>query len=245
MKKLMMVMFFVMSGFVVLAGKAFAVPTIDGVISPSTEWDDVGYPRYFHTDSPNEAAIPDKWDFSGATLFQVYNGLPTPGPNDGVYLLLTTYAAPSLDKGCGIGCTNPIVTIEVDFNNDGFADMMFREYKDGLGVKHLDWTRPVGSFLGGFIDWNDATDGVGGEGVAAQYGTNGVMEFFLPSTFGGAPHILFPISFTGYVHFEGGTNDPDDTITGTFAIVPEPSSMLMLGMSLLGLAGFSKLRFWN
>src|SRR5438309_2129360 len=82
-------------GFLALGlSKAFAVPTIDGFVSPG-EWANNGtYPYYLSVNDPNEADNQfDNMDISHVVLLQERGGDANPA-NDGVYLLIEVYQPP-------------------------------------------------------------------------------------------------------------------------------------------------------
>src|SRR3989338_4557653 len=78
-----------------------AVPSINGTVG-ATEWDNAPYPYYLNLTDPNDVGIgddniPDSYDISRVVLLQeldAYGGDGT-AANDGVYLLIETYASPS------------------------------------------------------------------------------------------------------------------------------------------------------
>lgn len=216
-----------------VSSSAYAVlPTIDGAISPAAEWANNGYTYYLDVTDPNEAGIADSYDIKHVILFQEYNGLALPDADDGIYLLIETYAAPSLaDQSPGL--PKAAITMNADFNGDGINDISFQLDKD-LGPTRLRWNIPeVGSILGAPTDL--ASFGAV-EGVNFKLGS--VIEFFIPSTTGGTPHIPFPSTFIGTIVYDNGGNDPDDRVTGKLdTVVPEPSTMLLFGGALLGMIG--------
>ena len=118
--------------------------------------------------------------------------------------------------------------MNADFNGDGFVDLIIRHDAD-LGPEALSWRRPVGSILGPAT----AFTAFGTEGVNFKRGS--VLEYFIPSTTGGTPHLPFPGSFSGTIVYDNGGDEPDDRVSGT--LVPEPSTMLLFGGALLGMLG--------
>ena len=175
-----------------LSSSAYAVlPTIDGAISPANEWANNGYAYYLDVTDPNEAGISNSYDIKHVILFQEYNGLALPDADDGIYLLIETFAAPTLvDQSAGDPGAS--VSMNADFNGDGFVDLIIRHDAD-LGPEALSWRRPVGSILGPAT----AFTAFGTEGVNFKRGS--VLEYFIPSTTGGTPHLPFPGSFSGTI----------------------------------------------
>lgn len=210
---------------------AYAVPTIDGTFTAG-EWDNAGYSYYLDVTDPNEAGIPEVYDISHVVLFQEFNGLALPDADDGIYLLIETFAAPSL-VDAGAGAPPASISMNADFNGDGFVDLIITHQVE-LGVEVLKWNRPAGSVLGP----ETLPVNFGTEGVNFKRGT--VLEYFIPSTTGGAPHLPFPGSFLGTIVYDNGGDAPDDRVTGSLVAVPEPGTFFLLGAGLLSMLGFGK-----
>lgn len=216
------------------------VPTIDGAISPGTEWDDVGYTYYLTAGDPNEAGIPDQYDIESVTLLQeldsIFGGTETDsGPgNDGIYLLIETYSTPSLvDQGSGLPFAS--IVMNADFNNDGTFDFFLNhEALDGDGdPQDVTVTNPSAGVFGASLTG-------GGGAFSPVDGSNSVIEYFIPSGSFGTPVAPFPATFVGKIVYDNGGTAPDDEVVGT--LIPEPSSMMLLGGALFGAFGFRRFR---
>lgn len=225
MKKTLIVLALVLGVVAFAPAQAFALPVIDGAISPAGEWDNTGYQYYLKVNDTQEIGIPDQYNISSATLLQEWH--PVQQATDGIYLLIETFGTPSLvDQDSGDPMAS--ISLNADFNADGNIDLIIRHDAD-LGTDRLRWRRPPGSITGPATDFAI----FGAEGVNFKRGS--VLEYFIPSTTGGTPHAPFPGNFIGTIVYDNGGDSPDDRVVGT--LIPEPSTMFLFGSSLLGLLG--------
>jgi hypothetical protein len=243
MKKVFSLMMLLAGVFVFGAvdAQAALVVSIDGT-EGAGEWSNAGYPYYLEVTDPNEfdanpaLNIPDAYDIKRMVLFQELDGFGGDGDasNDGIYLLIETYAKPSLvdltpggakariflDGDFHILPDAPGPTNVFDFSLEHTADA-------GGGSQSVEVTfnvfGPTGSILpeGAF----STPDGV----------TDTVIEYFIPSGKFGTPAVPFPADFIGLATYDNGAVNPDDIAVGSATLVPEPSSMLLFGGALLGL----------
>lgn len=272
MKRILFMLTLIVAGLALGVSQASAVPVTDGILGVG-EWANVAtsgpYPYYLEVFDPDEAdnQIQDM-DLSHAVLLQELNlatgdGDPDvvppltgglAGDNDGVYLLLEVYGPPpSLAFATGVGVvptTAPIILMSGDFLGDGLLDpfnIFLRHFNTlpGAGA-------PVGSDVAeGCIGSLASCTGILGgpytllTAVGGSFGRGAVIEYFIPSTAFLTPLTPFPGSFIGTVTYDNGASGPntsDDVLIGT--LIPEPSTMILLGGSLLGLIGFAKFRLW-
>ncbi|HTL48452.1 MAG TPA: PEP-CTERM sorting domain-containing protein [Verrucomicrobiae bacterium] len=208
---------------------AYAVPVINGAIAPATEWNNTGYNYYLNVSDVNEALIPDQYDIKNVTLLQEIEGFgfgDSNAANDGIYLLVETYAAPSfVDETLG----GPKVTVflDADFNNDGIIDFSMEHTANANGTgQKVTVTFNVFGPTGDLV-----TNG-------GSFSTGSVIEYYIPHGPFNTPNAPFPISFVGYITYDNGGLSPDDNVTGgPLVFVPEPSTMLLFGGALLGMIG--------
>jgi hypothetical protein len=211
---------------------AYALPAIDGAISPATEWDNAGYTYYLDVTDVNEAGISDVYDIKRVVLFQEYNGLALPDADDGIYILIETYGTPPSLVDAGGGEPPASISMNADFNGDGLVDLTII-HKAEFGPETLSFKRPLGSIFGPAAETFFGTEGL-------NFKKGSVLEYFIPSQTGGTPHIPFPSTFIGTVVYDNGGDEADDRITGTNTLVPEPGTMFLLGSGLLSMLGFGR-----
>jgi len=216
---------------------AYAVPTIDGSISPVGEWDNnATYPYYLTFSDVNEALVPDRYDIKNVVLLQdLGNADPT---KDGVYLLIETYAPASVVDEDAPADVPTYVTISMsgDFEGDGINDIFITQTCNDVNCTNQSVlvANPAG--------------GVPYPGVPITDSANGdVLEyFFAAGEFGTPPNTPFPTSFIGTITYQGGGTSPDDITRGTLGpggpnVIPEPGTMMLLSMGLIGFVGRKKI----
>ena len=244
--------------------KAYAAPTVDGLLGGG-EWANAGYPYYLEVGDPNEPDNQfDNTDISHAVLLQELTSFSGDADftNDGIYLLLEVYAPPptldwqSVGVG-GIGITSiPNITMQGDLLGDGLFDgfnVFIRHFNlDPSPGVAPDRAEVCFGSIGSCLvlppgSWTDLTTLVGTAGQFGAFGRGTVLEYFIPSGSLGTPPsppgTPFPTSFFGTLTYDnglGGPNTSDDVVIGT--LIPEPSTMLLMGTSLLGLFGFGAFR---
>ena len=208
MRKLVMVL--VVAGLMVGASfsNALAVPTINGVVGGG-EWDN----PIVHVYDGAEAGIPDNWDIKELFIIQ-----ENTGGADGLYFRVDVYGVPTYDDESGNPFLEAYVYSLLDYNNDSIDDDFIQ----------------VNTAQGGEVLVNGgATAGTSAVGPHA-------WEFFVPEASLSALSLPgLTNSLRGLTHLDGSGGSADDEIpnTGRYTVVPEPGSMSLLGLSLLGLVG--------
>jgi hypothetical protein len=289
MKKLISMLFLVAVFALFGSVSAFAVPAIDG--NPATvagEWLNDSdlvtpglqpYSYYLDVIDPDESDnMIQEMDISHVVLIQQYtpykdttNGDLANSDNtkDGIYLLIETFNAPSLQYADLIPYSvgreeKPRILMSADFFNNGLDDsfnLFIRTYNSSPTTN--DPADDKTQFCFGTFDNCDQqtgawTDLVGYNppnpllppvppltghdfgGVGAV--TRGsVIEYFIPSGTGGVPHEPFPGSFVGYITYDNGASGTStaDDLV-VGTLIPEPASMFLMLSGLVGLAAKRK-----
>ena len=247
MKKALSMLALVMGVLLFGMSRAYAAvpPTIDGLLAPA-EWDNYGYPYFLHVDDAHEIDIPDQYNIKSVTVLQEFGGSTTASTlDDGVYILIECFAPPSLvDEDHGISSQPAKVEMAGDFDGNGTIDIRMIAYNmnDPLNpavddkVELCLGSGPCNPGSGILLKGS-----LGFYGGVGNHERVGVFEFFIPTGLL-TPVAPFPSTFIGYITYDNGGASPDDQVFGM--LIPEPSTMMMLGSALLGLIGYRK-RFSN
>lgn len=210
MRKLAMVL--MVAGFVVGLSftNAMAIPTINGTVVAG-EWNN----PIVHVYDGAEAGIPDNWDIKELFIIQENSG----GAGDGLYFRIDVYGSPTTAGEDGVSGNEAYSYSWMDYDNNGSID-------DNIEA----------NFLGGDeIRVNGSVVALGQLGVGPN-----AWEFFVPEASLSALSLPgLTNSFRGLTHLDGhgGSQDDDIPNSGRYTVVPEPGSVSLLGLSLLGLVG--------
>jgi len=222
MKKMLLVVGMV--SFLMIAGDAFAFPTVDGSIT-GLEWDLSATGMIINANDLNEVFTPydisDDYDLSRVAMIIDKDGS---GGNDGMYILYDLYGAPNLGKLPEITAKYPAFTTVFDMNKDGLLNNNDRMVvlQKVSGTNTLSVYNASTSLLGTLSSFSVGT------------GTSGVIELFIPDT-------MF-VNFSSLSDFQtfteldngGGPNEDYVPDSGWSTTIPEPTSMLLFGIGLLG-----------
>lgn len=212
------------------SASAYAVPAVNGTLGAG-EWDNTGYNYYLQISDPNELDVPDAYDIKSVTILQEIEGFgfgDANAANDGIYILIETYADPSMVDLLP-GAPRPTISMNGDFDGNGTIDIEVVHSINALSVQSVEVTNYVAAVSGDLV-------GAGGAFTATGPGVT-VLEYFIPTGAFGTPAFPFPQSFIGGIIFDNGGDQPDDSLSGSATLVPEPSSMLLFGGALLGMLG--------
>jgi len=266
MKKTLLMLSLVLGVLSFGVSKAYAVPppVIDGLISPSTEWDNnAAYAYYLNVSDPNEVGVTDTYDIKTAVVLQdISDG---DAAKHGVYFMLTTYATPpSLVDVDGIS-TRASLALFADFNGDGVPSNAVGPFPPDVqlyvtNINPAPGTDPTvndrvyvcfgaaGSCdaSNGTLIW-DAGAATGSAPAGFQYarGADAVEMFLKTGTFGTPANVAFPFTFSGTATYDDGTVHPDDIVTGRLTAIPEPNTMILMISGLFSFLGFAKFKLWQ
>jgi hypothetical protein len=223
------------------------------------------YPFYLEILDPTGDAVNSNVDISRVILLQELASCTTPAScgafssgaapaQDGLYLLIETVGTPTVSPipGGPYDTVNPQIKLSGDLLGDGLdnpLDMYNIFIRHGLFDHDANSLTPkveqVRVCVGNIFTCSSDTDftttllGIGG-----QWSRNSVLEYYIPSGTLGTPlNTQFPPSFYGEITYDNGLANQvigDDFASGTLPVIPEPSTALMFGVAMLGLAGLKK-----
>lgn len=193
-------------------GRAQAI-TVDGIVSPGTEWDT----WFIRGTDPNEAAIADDYDIKLVLAWW---------DETDVYVRTDVYGTPTLAKQDPGNYTPTFYQWTIDTSGDEVGDLKLvleLANQDGGGNDRVALYKMDNTFLGyGPAAVDDIVEGSFAESIIPDELT---------------PESDFDVA--AYLRLDNAGEDPDDRLpdTGWSHTIPEPTSMLLLGIGLIGLAG--------
>lgn len=201
------------------------IPTIDGTAGVG-EW--VLASQHTIAFDGNEGGIPDQYDIQRLLVQHENTGAGT----DGLYFRVDLFGTPTLTGGTNSLGAEAFLRAFVDFDGNGTADLFmdFNDAQDPAVQKFGVYTSATFS-AGSFIGY--------GSGAVGQF-AGGIYEMYLPETLynGGSVGTL-----TGFrLRLDNNGDEPDDSLpeSGFTTPLPEPGTMALVGMGLLGLFGFKR-----
>jgi hypothetical protein len=201
-------------------GKAHAI-VVDGIVDPSDEWDT----WFIRGTDPNEPSIADDYDIE--VIYAWWDDFD-------VYLRTDVYGVPTLAKQDPGNFTPTFYQWTVDTTGDEAGDLKIvleSANQDGAGNDRVALYLMDNTFLGyGPAVLDDIVEASFSISLLENQGID--------------PDSIYDVA--GYVRLDNAGEDPDDRLpdTGWAHTIPEPSSMLLLGIGIFGLAsGTFKKRF--
>jgi len=189
--------------------------TIDGLVSPSTEWDSAAHKADPKDDSPiPEYDIPDDWDIKDG--YVIYDWV-----NNWLYFRIDVFGTPTLESPTfpGVYGYYDIYIDKVGYGSDTQPDWAVRYTNFGGTIEVRLFNYPIVCPL--CYIWKDST--AGAQSTVTEIG---IPLDVIPLECGDTVNLIAYLDNQGL--------PPDDWIKSGYTLIPEPGSLTLLTLGLGG-----------